>query len=133
MLGDKLGELSGQTTGMRVLPSNGAPRTETSFMARGRLLGVETTDAGTYTSGMRPDGTIIGEGQGVVMGAGGEHATWRGTGLGLLKEGGGISFRGALYYSTTAEVWAKLNRIATVYEYEVDAEGNASATTWEWS
>lgn len=82
---------------------------------------------------MRPDGTIYGEGQGVSMGAGGEAASWKAAGVGLLKEGGGISYRGALYYSTTSEAWAKLNRVAAVYEYEVDADGGAHGTTWEWS
>ncbi len=133
MLGDKLGEEHGQTIGMRVLPSEGAPRMETSFQAQGRLLGIESTDIGTYVSVMHADGTIHGEGQGVVMGAGGEHATWRGTGVGTMQEGGGVAYRGALYYSTNAAPWARLNGIAAVYEYDVDAEGKTRGVLWEWS
>ncbi len=133
MLGDKLGELSGQVIGMRVLPSDGAPKMEVSFQAKGRLLGVETAEHGTYVSVLRPDGTLYGEGQGVSMGVGGQGATWKGTGVGVMKEGGAISYRGSIYYSTASEEWARLNRVAAVYEYEVDAEGNASAVTWEWS
>ncbi len=133
MLGDKLGEETGQVIGMRVLPSEGAPRMETSFRAQGQMLGIEATDIGTYIGTMRPDGTIYGEGQGVLMGAGGEGATWRGAGVGVMKEDGGISYRGAIYYSTSDEAWAKLNRVAAVYEYETDAAGNTHAVSWEWS
>ncbi len=116
-----------------LLPTDGAPKMEVSFQATGRLLGVETSENGTYWSAMRPDGTLYGEGQGVVMGAGGEAATWKGTGLGIIGEGGAVSFRGALYYSTAATAWAKLNRVAAVYEYEADPGGAVSAVTWEWS
>ena len=133
MLGDKLGEEHGMTIGVRVLPGEGGPRMETTFRAQGRLLGIETTDLGTYAAVMRPDGTIYGEGQGIVMGAGGETATWKGTGVGTMTEDGGVNYRGAIYYVTTAEPWARLNRIAGVYEYNQDAEGNAEAVVWEWS
>ncbi len=133
MLGDKLGELSGQTTGMRVLPSDGAPKMEVSFQATGRLLGVDTSEVGTYWAVLRPDGTLFGEGQGVTMGAGGEAATWKGNGVGVMKEGGAVSYRGAIYYSTATEAWAKLNQVAAVYEYEVGADGSVDAVTWAWS
>lgn len=133
MLGDKLGEETGQAIGTRVLPSEGAPRVETSFRAQGRILGIECTDVGTYASTVRPDGTLYGEGQGVVMGVGGETAMWRGSGIGLLQEDGAVSYRGAIYYSTAAEAWSKLNVVAAVYEFEVDADGNTHGVTWEWS
>lgn len=133
MLGDKLGEESGQAIGTRVLPTEGSPRVETSFQAQGRLLDIETTDIGTYIGTMRPDGTIWGEGQGVVTGANGEAATWRGSGVGWMKPDGGVSYRGALYYTTTAEAWSKLNRVAAVYEYEVDSTGKTHGVLWDWS
>jgi hypothetical protein len=69
MLGEMIGEESGQTTGIRVLPSEGpAPTVEVSFQAGGKLLGAETTDMGTYSSVVRPDGTLHGAGQGVIRG-----------------------------------------------------------------
>ena len=110
-----------------------APSMETSFQSEGRLLGVDTRGYGTYVGKMRPDGTIYGEGQGVVMGMGGQGATWVGTGVGTIKEDGGVKYRGAIYYSTAAEEWAMLNTVAGVYEYETDAEGNTRGVVWSWS
>ena len=133
MLGEKLGEETGRITARRVLPSGGhGPKAEVSFEASGKLLGVETNTMATYVSIIRPDGTIYGEGQGFVMGQGGEAATWVGQGVGRFTGGGAVSYRGAIYYQTTSEKWAHLNSIAAIYEYEVDAEGNTQAVTWEW-
>src|SRR5262249_40104372 len=68
MLGEMIGEETGKITGTRVLPSEGGgPKVETSFQGTGRYLGIEVTDIGTYWAVMRPDGTLYGEGQGVVM------------------------------------------------------------------
>ena len=75
MLGERIGEDIGKVTSQRVLPTvNGAARMETSFQAAGSIYGVGATDTGTYVATMRPDGTLYGEGQGVLMGKGGEAA-----------------------------------------------------------
>lgn len=79
MLGEKLGEGSGQITGRRVLPSdNGAPKVEISIQQTGKLLGVNVVDMATFVSAVRPDGTLFGDGQGVLMGEGGEMASYSG-------------------------------------------------------
>lgn len=133
MLGEIIGEESGKVTVQRVLPSAGGPvRTETSFQAAGSLLGIETTTMGSYESFLRPDGTLFGEGQGIVMGKGGEIANWVGQGVGILKEGGAVSYRGAIYYHTSHSNWLRLNDRAVLFEYEVDGEGNTEAQLWEW-
>ncbi|MSQ15390.1 MAG: hypothetical protein EXR50_05960 [Dehalococcoidia bacterium] len=133
MLGDKVGEAQGKITGRRVLPSTGGgPVVETSYEAAATHLGIKATDIGTYKSVARPDGTLWGEGQGVLMGAGGEMATWVGTGVGHFTSTGGISFRGAVYYQSSSPAWARLNTVAAVYEHEIDASGNASNQIWEW-
>ena len=133
MLGDKIGEENGQITGMKVVSTN-PPTTEISFQATGQLLGVATNAFATYTSVMRPDGTIYGEGNGLITTADGEGATWKGSGVGVLTgEGMGAKYRGAIYYSTTSKKLAKLNSIAAIFEYEVDAEGKTHGITWEWS
>jgi hypothetical protein len=54
---------------------------------------VNATTIATYRGVLRPDGYIQGEGQGVVMGSGGEMATWTGNGVGRFAEGGSISWR----------------------------------------
>jgi hypothetical protein len=133
MLGEKVGEETGRVTGRRVLPSEGqGPKVEISFEGRGKVLGVETNGMGTYWSTVRPDGTLYGEGQGVVMGKEGEMASWSGGGVGKFTATGGTSFRGAIYFQTPSPKWARLNGVAVVFEFEVDGEGKTHATDWEW-
>src|SRR5712692_9483316 len=133
MQGDKIGEESGKVTYQRVLPNpGGGPKMETSFQATGTILGIKETDRGTYSSVVRPDGTLYGEGQGVLMGKGGEMATWVGQGVGTIKKDGSVSYRGAVYYQTSSPKWSRLNRIAGIFEYEVDPQGNARSEISEW-
>src|SRR6478736_7254136 len=84
MLGEKLGELVGTVTGMRVLPSGVAPQVETSFEVSGDFGGVPTTWLGTYWAKVRPDGSLYGEcpQQGVIMTSTGEVGTWTAAGVG---------------------------------------------------
>ena len=133
MQGEKLGESLGKVTSRRVLANpGGGPKMETSFEASGRLLGVEETETGTYWSVVRPDGSLFGEGQGIIMGKGGELATWVGQGVGAIRKDGGVSYRGAVYYQTSAPAWSRLNSVAGIFEYEVDAQGSSRSQLWEW-
>jgi hypothetical protein len=133
MQGEKIGEASGKVTSRRVLANpGGGPKMETSFEASGRLLGVEGTETGTYSSVIRPDGTLFGDGQGIIMGKGGELATWVGSGVGTIRKDGGVSYRGAIYYQTSSAAWLRLNAVAAIFEYEVDAQGNSRSQLWEW-
>ena len=133
MQGDKIGEESGKVTSQRVLPNpGGGPKMETTFRVTGSIFGVGHKTTGTYSSAVRPDGALFGEGQGIVMGNGGEMATWVGHGVGTIKKDGAVSYRGAIYYQTSAAKWARLNSVAAIYEYEVDAGGNTHAQIWEW-
>ena len=133
MLGDKIGEAAGKVTSRRVLPNlGGGPKLETSFESSGRLVGVEVSEIGTYWSVVRADGSLYGEGQGVLMGKGGEAATWVGQGVGALKPDGIVSYRGAVYYQTATPAWSRLNSVAAVFEFEVDAQGKTRAQLWEW-
>src|SRR6184192_1440705 len=71
MLGERISAESGKVTAQRVLPNpGGGPKMETSFQATGTILGVNEADTGTYWSVLRPDGTLYGEGQGILMGQG---------------------------------------------------------------
>jgi len=133
MLGDRFGEDVGKVTSQRVLPAlNGAPRMEVSFQATGSVYGVGINETGTYVETARPDGSLHGEGQGVLMGQGGEMATWTGQGVGSMKKDGSISYRGACFYQSASPAWARLNSIAGIFEYEVDAQGNTRGQLWEW-
>ena len=87
MQGEKIGESTGKVTSRRVLANpGGGPKMETSFEATGRVLGVEATETGTHWSVVRPDGSLYGEGQGIIMGKGGELATWIGQGVGTIRK-----------------------------------------------
>jgi hypothetical protein len=133
MQGEKIGEESGKVTSQRVLPNPGnSPKMEVSFQANLMLLGVEATDTGTYRSVIRPDGTLYGEGRGIVMGKEGDLATWIGQGVGTIKKDGAISYRGAVYFQSASARWSRLNSVAAIFEYEVDAQGNTRSQLWEW-
>jgi hypothetical protein len=133
MQGDNIGESVGKVTARRVLPNpGGGAKMETSFESTGKLLNVEQNETGTYWSVVRPDGTLFGEGQGIIMGKGGELATWVGQGVGTIKKDGGVSYRGALYYQTSAPAWTRLNSVAAIFEYDVDAQGKSRSQLWEW-
>lgn len=133
MQGEKLTQRSGKVTGRRVLPSgSGRTRVEVSFEMKGATLGVESWGLGTYETVSRADGSLLGKGQGILMGRGGERARWTGDGVGKVHEDGRTSFRGAIYYETDASAWKRLNSVAAIFEYEEDAEGNARTEEWEW-
>ena len=131
MLGEQIGEDRGKRILRRVLSSDPL-RVEVSFEASGKIYGIDENSFGTYTSQVRPDGTIYGEGEGAFMTKDGEAASWKGSGLGKFKEGGAVSYRGILYYRTTSQKLARLNTTAVVFEYEVDAKGDTHAKYWEW-
>ena len=133
MLGENLGSTSGRTVVQRVLASSpGGARTESTHRGGGTLLGVNFQDSTTYECELRPDGTIFGEGRGLDMGEGGELATWVGHGVGTFSDDGTLNFRGAIYVYSNSEKWQRLNAVACVYEYEVDADDNYKGELWEW-
>jgi hypothetical protein len=132
MLGENLGQESGKVTSRRVLSVDGAPAVEISFEAEGSILGVKHRTLGTYASSLRPDGTVLGHGQGVVMGAGGEMASWKGSGVGVFDGKGGIDFRGAIFYQSSASAWTRLNKVAAVFEYRENPDGSTQAQLFEW-
>ena len=130
-----LGEMIGETTGKRIVRrvvSTDPLRVEVSFEDSGKMLGVNTTGFGTYTSAVRPDGSIYGEGAGANMTQDGELVTWKGSGLGTFKERGAVSYRGILYYQTASKKLARLNTVPAVFEYEIDPEGKTHSKSWEW-
>lgn len=132
MLGEKIGEESGKITGQRVLASSAGPTMEVSFTATGKLLGLDVQGNATYSATMRPDGSLYGEGQGIVMGKNGESATWTGGGVGRVGPNGTTIYRGAIYYQSAHPKLARLNGVCGVFEFETDAQGNAKGATWEW-
>ena len=132
MLGEQIAESRGKRTGRRVLSVDGGFKVEVAFETTGKLLGIDTNEIGTYWSASRPDGSLYGEGQGIVGTPDGEGATWKGQGVGKFVAGGAISYRGAVYYNSASPKFARLNTVAAVFEFEVDAQGNIHSKLWEW-
>ena len=133
MLGEQIGESRGKRTGRRALSVEvGGFKVEVSFEESGKMLGLDVNGFGTYVAAPRADGTLYGEGQGLLMTRDGEMATWKGQGVGKFVGGGAVSYRGSLYYNTASAKLARLNTVAVVLEYEVDAAGNTHTKSWEW-
>ncbi|WP_030201472.1 hypothetical protein [Streptomyces sp. NRRL S-87] len=133
MLGELIGEENGEATGVRVLSAEGGHAVlETSFRGSGTLLGVSVNDIGTYHSANRDDGTLFGEGEGVTMTEDGDTLTWHGSGVGRFTPTGGVSWRGAVFYETTADRFLQLNGIAAVFEFETDPGGKIETKIYEW-
>ncbi len=134
MLGEMIGEDQGKVTGIRVLPAEGqSPQVEVSFQTSGRILGVDYTEIGTYRSALTAAGFMRGNGQGILTTKDGELVTWIGEGIGKPKgKGLAASWRGSIYYQTTAQRLANLNGICAVFEHDVDEVGNAKSKVYEW-
>jgi hypothetical protein len=128
----KIGSLKATTT-TTVLPTEGSlPKFEVSTQGSGTLAGVNVTTMATYWAEMRPDGTLYGEcPAGGIMTQDGV-ATFRATGTGSFTADGGAIFRGAVYLQAAAPSLSSLNGTCGMYEWDVDAEGNATWNIWEW-
>ena len=114
MLGDQIGEESGKVLVRRVISVDGGVKVEVSVQSTGKLLGIDTRGNVTYCAGIRPDGSLYGEAQGLVIGTGGEQATFKAAGVGKLLEGGAVSYRGAIYYYSDSPKLKRLNGVAGI-------------------
>jgi hypothetical protein len=132
MLGEQIGEETGKVMVRRVISVDGGTKVEVTVEGTGKLLGVETRNTVTYRAGIRPDGSLYGEAQGLVIGKGGEQATFKAAGVGKLLDGGAVNYRGASYYYSDSPNFRRLNAIAVVYEYSADADGKTKSKAWEW-
>ncbi|HEY4382171.1 MAG TPA: hypothetical protein VGN01_17615 [Acidobacteriaceae bacterium] len=131
MLGDQISESTGKRLVRRIL-SVDPPTAEVSFEDTGHTLGVPANGSGTYTSVIRADGSIYGQGQGLTITQDGESITWTGSGIGKFGVGGSVSYRGMLFFRTASQKLARLNNACGAFEFEVDAAGNVASKVWEW-
>ncbi len=135
MLGDKVVELSGQSSAMRVLPGDDYRyiKVETSIQATGKILGADGMAMATFVSFERVPGQMYSEGQGLVATNDGESAIWNGHGIGHMTEGGGMSIRYAIAYqaSPTGKL-AALNGALAIGEFESKPDGSFTTTEWLW-
>jgi hypothetical protein len=129
----------GRIIGQRVLAVMPQPQLEFSFMANASINNgsgglINAINTGTSVSTLNPDGTFNGKGQGILRTQGGEVATWTNQVTGNLTSEGTIISRGVGFWSTpsTTGELAFMNGMITVFEVQIDREGNLSAREWEW-
>ena len=130
----------GRIIGQRVLAVSPQPQLEFSFMANASINNgeddgvINAINMGTSVSTLNADGTFRGEGQGILRTQGGGVATWTNQVVGSITSEGTIVTRGVGIWttpSTTGEL-AFMNNMITVFEVQIDREGNLSAREWEW-
>ena len=133
MLGEKVGSITSATTIKTLSAEGGRPVFEVSAQGAGKLLDADVQSMATYFANVQADGSLYGEcpEAGVVMAQDG-MGTFRATGVGEFTPDGGSSFRGMVYFQSTAPSLAALNGKAVVYHWDVDAEGMAIWELWEW-
>lgn len=130
----------GRIIGQRVLAVSPQPQLEFSFMANASINNgdddgvIIATNTGTSVSTLNTDGSFRGEGQGILRTQGGGVATWTNQVVGSITSEGTIVTRGVGIWSTpsTTGELAFMNNMITVFEVQIDREGNLSAREWEW-
>jgi hypothetical protein len=129
----------GRIIGQRVLAVTPQPQLESTFMANATITNGSDTvtnaiNTGTSVSTLNADGTFRGEGQGILRTQGGDIATWTNQVVGNLTPEGTIITRGVGFWSTpsTTGELAFMDGMITVFEVQIDREGNLSAREWEW-
>ena len=76
-------------------------------------------------------GPAAGNGNGFVVTASGQTATFTGHGVASFTGPGELTWRGALFYETTSDELSRLNGIAVLFEYQV-ADGKSEGRLFEW-
>jgi len=134
MLRDIVYKEKGTATGVRVLSHEADGTTlEVCITTEGTIRDVAHTTLWTYWSTVRLDGSMYGEGKGLLTTKDGEIIQLLGSGTAPGAEPDGtIRYRGAVYFTTEAERFTDLNGLAGVHEYDQAPDGNASVTCWEW-
>ena len=138
-LGDPFFVEQGRIIGQRVLAVMPQPQLEFSFMANASVNNgsgslINAINTGTSVSTLNADGTFNGKGQGILRTEAGDVATWTNQVTGNLTLEGTIISRGVGCWSTpsTTGELAFMNGMITVFEVQIDREGNLSAREWEW-
>jgi len=136
--GDPFFVEQGRIIGQRVLAVSPQPQLEFSFMANASInngsVVINAINTGTSISTLNADGSFRGEGQGILRTQGGDVATWTNQVVGSITPEGTIMTRGVGIWSTpsTTGELAFMNNMITVFEVQIDGEGNLSAREWEW-
>jgi len=120
---------AGQITGVRVLPATAeGAHYEVSLTTQGTLEGTKYTAMWTYTQVQRQDGSIYGQGDGVLTTECGEVVYLKGSGsAGGKQADGSVQFKIINHHHTASSKFAHVNGAAAVGVYHVAADGQTSA------
>ncbi len=132
MFGEEIGGGQGKRTGRRVIGTEPL-KVEASFEDSTSLLGLDGVNIGTYVATTKPDGSLLGSGEGIYATPSGDMATWKAIGTGSFSPDGGVRYRGSLSFTTTAPKLASLNSTPTVFDFTIDAQGNTKSHFWAWN
>jgi hypothetical protein len=95
MLGEQIKELKGKTIGQRVLDIEG-PMIEISLSAKGTAKGIQINESISFVYKPLSPGVPHGKGQGVLMSADSEMATFTVEGVGRITPSG-VKWRGSVF------------------------------------
>src|SRR3712207_2430293 len=136
--GDPFFVEQGRIIGQRVVAVAPQPQLEFSFMANASInngeIVINAINTGTSISTLNADGSFRGEGQGILRTQTDGVATWTNQVVGSITPDGIIITRGVGIWSTpsTTGELGFMNNMITVFEVQIDREGNLSAREWEW-
>lgn len=131
MLGDQIYEGKGKVSSERVLGLD-PPKIESSYTMESKLKGMLVSEMGTYTSTMRPDGTLLGEDKAIIMSDDGSGTTATAQGIGRFTGPEKISFKGfATVGPAGTGKLAAVNSLLIAVEVEVDGK-DLTIKGWEW-
>lgn len=101
------------------------PKIESTFVANSTILGkISSHDLGTYQTTLYPNGSVHGEGNGIITTADGEMVTQTAEGIGNTNPAGDVRFEGSLIYHTSSiRELSNFNNIIGFFVYEVTQEG----------
>jgi hypothetical protein len=139
LLGDLLLEERGQITGQRVLDAE-SQRVEISYTAVGKYKGnIDYLEIATYWSvpANIKKNESCGEGQGIMTTRDGDSAIWKSHGIGQVLSSGSRSLKGSAVYrlpqpADKGSVFAEIDNVMVVFEYEIGANGNYFGKAWGW-
>lgn len=131
--GKSIGEEHGETVGFRVLPDEGKGQwVEVSQRAKGKLLGLDSTDLLTYRFTIRPDGSLYGDGQGIQMLSDGSMSAWAATGIGSQSvPGGPQSWKVTLQFHNPMGRYKELEGHTIHVDFDVSADWKTAAKVFD--
>ncbi|MGC1932038.1 MAG: hypothetical protein WA667_23955 [Candidatus Nitrosopolaris sp.] len=144
MLGELILEHKGITSSLRVLDA-ALQKREITVIAKGRIKEIEIDFLVTYWNIRRDDGTLYGEGQGIISNKENNEAVAIVTEYGIGRTAYyKVVWRGSAFYRTTINTnsssYSKnskklssiLDNTVGIFETDVDESGNVTQKVWEW-